>query len=260
MRNDKDVVEECKKNFKDHTIKVIHEDKDKDIHIFRFSKPGTSMYGFNLTIHGHTLVLTGDIGDLLIRPTQLGMDHLLNSIEDFSYYFPSKIPNGYRDCIKEYDRDTAEEMIDEWISEGYLEGIDKEDLDWLSDEGQYGEFKFGEFCYNNDIESSVPRKYKHSYLNQVAGLMVFVERYKELPLRHDLEECIYCDSKNISAGIYESTVECRGGSFTVEAPHIICTDCNGAMSTAKMMDIYLKKVKEGREKINDGIKGNTSKE
>ena len=71
--------------FKDHEIEVIVD--TPEVQRYKFSKPGTWMYGFFLTFSDNLIVLNGDIGTMIVEPGygRNGLTFLRGSINSLDY-------------------------------------------------------------------------------------------------------------------------------------------------------------------------------
>lgn len=89
---------------------------------WRCRKPGTITYGFDVIQSDSTLIICGDIGDLVIGRGRGSINWLLGSFRDLSYV-SEKCDAGK---VDDYDEDIARKNIEEWLKE-------REDPDWLKE-------------------------------------------------------------------------------------------------------------------------------
>lgn len=164
--------------FKDHEITVIID--TPEIQRFKFSKPGTWMYGFFLTCSDNLIILNGDINTLVVEPGygRNGLAFLRGSVNSTDYFL-GKVPYNYRESLVEYKQEYAIEDMEEWHQLEYINDAQWEDFkERLSDEdGQYGQSKYYELCSRLGIEEP-PRATRMSpqTILQVAGLMAFIHK------------------------------------------------------------------------------------
>ena len=81
---------------------------------FRCAKPGTGSYAFNITTFPGRLVVTGDIGTLVVERVRDMFEWAPNAVESIDY-FAQKVPS----CMptREWDDAIAQAWLDEEISE-----------------------------------------------------------------------------------------------------------------------------------------------
>ena len=129
--------------FKDHVVTLR-----LDVGMFRSwrcQKPGTWAYGFDVTTTPGYLILTGDIGEMILRRCDDMIAWTRSSIRD-AHYFAEKVPNSIQ--TKEWSFEKSLEWINETAAEDAHEA--REQWDELRDElvsgGINGGMSEHEFC------------------------------------------------------------------------------------------------------------------
>lgn len=174
-------VEKRKEIFSKHEIHTIVD--QNGVTRFSFRRPDSGMYGFSLTCADNLIVMNGDCYSLLVEPGygRNGLAFLLSNVcRDPFYYFLSKVPNGFRDGLTEYSSEKAEEHIKYYIEECEYK-LDLSEWVGRGEDGKYGEWKYYEFCHDNNVDEPMdPRILDSQTILQIAGLQCFVEQYKSL--------------------------------------------------------------------------------
>lgn len=160
------------KIFENHQLQVLAD--TPEVRRYYFGRKETNTYSFTLTTANNLIVLTGDIGTLIIEPgyDRDGLSFMRRSLNSEDYFL-SKAPREIRTALTEYCPAYALEDIKEWLDLEYIkEEIYKEFLDRLGDEtGQYGESKYWELCYDLGIEEPPRATRMHPQVKlQLAGL------------------------------------------------------------------------------------------
>lgn len=175
-------IKNKKEYFKDHVVEVIIE--SEYVKKYKFSNPNSSEYWFDLVCSDNMIAMMGDCYELMVNPGygRDGLAFLRGSINSYGYFLEKcRYNKGLGDPLTEYSTEEANENIKRYIEDGYITSDDTKYLYGL-DEGQFhGEFRYYEFCSEKQIDEPYsPRVLTSTTMLQIAGLMVFVEKYNEL--------------------------------------------------------------------------------
>lgn len=135
--------------FKDH---VIEERLNNGMYRhWRCRRPGgDSAYWFDVTTTPGSIIVTGDIGELIVRRTEDMIAFCRGSINSIDY-FAEKVPHSIP--TDEFDMDVAEEWIDEQIRNAADYCYDSDDLEKL-EELKHGLDETSEGSFARDLWDS----------------------------------------------------------------------------------------------------------
>lgn len=110
-------AEMARKAFADHGVELVLNDGVNRRWICK--KPGTSMYRFDITTFPGTMIVTGDLGTLVVERTMDMLVWARNSVGDIQY-FAEKVPSNIRtveystEVVEEWFRDELRELKEEF--------------------------------------------------------------------------------------------------------------------------------------------------
>lgn len=114
------IHESAVKNFANH--KIEQRLSQGMFRSWRCKADGTWCYGFDITTTPGTLIVTGDIGELIVQRADDMIAWSRGSVRSIDY-FAEKVPHAME--TKEWDQDVAEEWLDELEAEADEESGDE---------------------------------------------------------------------------------------------------------------------------------------
>jgi hypothetical protein len=162
--------------FEKHQLSVLCD--TPAVQRFSFKAKATSEFGFTVTTAENLIVMTGDIGTLIIEPGygRDGLAFLRKNLKNQGYFL-GKAPSEIRPSLTEFKAQYAIEDLKQCVAD---ESITNEQYESIIDElgsedGQYGEIKYWELCsdYNIDEPPSATRLNPQVKL-QLEGLAAFL--------------------------------------------------------------------------------------
>ncbi|TDB45234.1 hypothetical protein [Photorhabdus luminescens] len=121
----KEILERFKKDTKDHSIKILHNE-DLYRHL-RFSKDGSSAYYFDIVTWPGYLCISGDMGCFTFSRVTDMFRFFRSSDDELSinpYYWSEKLQAGAGHCKKIYQV---------WSSDKFKDAVSKAVNNWLDD-------------------------------------------------------------------------------------------------------------------------------
>ncbi|MCO6057351.1 hypothetical protein NG726_11785 [Pseudomonas sp. MOB-449] len=117
---------------KDHTYTALID--TPECQVWRCQRPGSSVYGFDITITRFGIAVMGDIDCLVFRVgSSYGMEFLAG--DDVGYYIHSKLESTIRDSGVELDEEHFQQILMDGVCEVLQEHEARFELpDWMSDE------------------------------------------------------------------------------------------------------------------------------
>ena len=192
------IREEAKQAFLEHTVNVI--ENTKNVQVFKFQKPGTWVYGFQLVCADNMICVTGDVYSMLVEPGygRSGLAWMRGSINSESYFLEKiRITDQYEEFCQEkaaaFLKDRIKEVQDELndslegeTDEGeirLLKNTAEEKIESINDIPlDVGPHKFLEECHELELFDETPNVMKLSSetLYQLEGLRAFCRKLDEM--------------------------------------------------------------------------------
>ena len=116
--------------FKNHQITLKYSSPDGEFRQYHCTEPNNSAYWFDLTVWPGTLVMTGDLGDLIVERSHNMITWCANSINSIDY-FAEKVSREIE--TEEYDPEVALENLDdikESLIKEYVEDTRQHDAEY----------------------------------------------------------------------------------------------------------------------------------
>ena len=133
----------AEKAFAEHVITTALE--DGLFRHYRCAKPGTGIYAFNITTIPGRLIVTGDIGTLVVERLNDMFEWAPSAVESIDY-FASKVPGNI--TVRAYDPEAANEFLAE---EQTTEGTES---DRARIAAELEEYTFCEHTFQSELYSS----------------------------------------------------------------------------------------------------------